>query len=59
MMKYKERALTTHIVRALPKIMLKTPGMKRRTKAVDVLLERVQGVHTPRPAGRIPAGPRG
>ena len=47
MMKYKERALTTHIVRALPKIMLKTPGMKRRTKAVDTLLERVQGVHTP------------
>ena len=47
MMKYKERALTTHIVRALPKFMLKTPGMKRRTKAVDTLLERVQGVHTP------------
>ena len=47
MMKYKERALTTHIVRALPKIMLKTPGMKRRTKAVDTLLERVQSVHTP------------
>ena len=52
LMKYKERALTTHIVNALPKFMLKTPGMKRRTKAVDVLLERVQGVHTPaQPAG--------
>lgn len=47
LMKYKERALTTHIVRALPKFMVNTPGMKRRTKAIDVLLERVQSVHTP------------
>ena len=45
--KYKERALLTHIVRALPKFMLSTPGMRRRAKAVDVLLARVQGVHTP------------
>ena len=44
---YKERALNTHIVRALPKFMLKTPGMKRRAKVVDTLLERVQSVHTP------------
>ena len=42
----KERALTTHIVKALPKRMLKTPGMRRRTKVVDTLLERVQSVHT-------------
>ena len=47
LMKYKERALTTHIVKTLPKFMLKTPGMSRRAKAVDTLLERVQGVHTP------------
>ena len=47
LMKYKERALTTHILRALPKFMLNTPGMKRRTKAIEVLLERVQSVHTP------------
>ncbi len=47
LMKYKERALTTHIMRALPKFMLKTPGMKRRAKAIDVLLQRVQNVHTP------------
>ncbi len=47
LMKYKERALTTHIVRALPKFMLKTPGMKGRTKAIEILLERVQYVHTP------------
>ena len=46
LMVYKERALNTHIVRALPKFMLKTPAMKRRAKAVDTLLERVQSVHT-------------
>ncbi|MYC28004.1 MAG: cytochrome P450 [Nitrospira sp. SB0662_bin_26] len=45
--KYKERALLVHIVKMLPKFMLKTPGMKRRAKAVDTLLERIQGVHTP------------
>ena len=44
---YKERALNTHILKALPKFMLKTPGMKRRAKVIDTLLERVQGVHTP------------
>ena len=47
LMKYKERALLTHIVKILPKFMLYTPGMRRRAKAVDVLLERVQNVHTP------------
>ena len=46
LMVYKERALNTHIVRALPKFMLKTPAMKRRAKAVDTLLERIQSVHT-------------
>ena len=44
--KYKERALLTHIVKILPKFMLNTPGMKRRAKAVDTLLQRVQSVHT-------------
>ena len=47
LIKYKERALTTHVMRALPKFMLKTPGMRRREKKIDTLLERVQGVHTP------------
>ena len=47
LMVYKERALTTHIVKALPKFMLNTPGMRRRAKAIDTLLERVQSVHTP------------
>ena len=44
--RFKERALTVHIMKALPKFMLKTPGMRRRAKSVDVLLERVQGAHT-------------
>ena len=44
--KYKERALMTHIMGILPKFMLKTPGMRRRAKTVDVLLERIQSVHT-------------
>ena len=47
LMTYKERALTTHIVKALPKFMLNTPGMRRRAKAVDKLIERVESVHTP------------
>ena len=47
LMTYKERTLLTHIVKAMPKFMLSAPGMKRRARAVDTLLERVQGVHTP------------
>ena len=47
LMTYKERALNTHIVRVLPKFMLRTPGMKRRAKAVETLLERVRSGHTP------------
>ena len=47
LVKYKERALNTHILKIMPKFMLKTPGMKRRAKAIDTLLERIQSVHTP------------
>ena len=43
---YKERALSTHLLNILPKFMLKTPGMKRRAKAIGTLMERVQNVHT-------------
>ena len=43
---YKERALLTHILKALPKFMLKTPSMRRKAKVVDTLLDRVQSVHT-------------
>ena len=42
----KERALSTHLLQVLPKFMMKTPGIKRRFKVVDSLVERVQRVHT-------------
>ena len=44
--KYKERALLVHIIKLLPKFMLRTPGMRRRAREVDTLLGRVQDVHT-------------
>ncbi len=47
LMTYKERALTTHIIKALPKFMLHTPKMRLRAKAIDRLLKRAQGAHTP------------
>ena len=43
---FKQVALNTHLLQILPKFMMKTPGMKRRAKAVDKLVERVQRVHT-------------
>ena len=46
LMKYKEQSLMTHILKVMPKFMLKTPNMRRRAKSVETLLERVQGVHT-------------
>ena len=54
--KYKERALTIHIIKALPKFLLNTPGMKRRAKALDTLMERVQSVHTPAQRAGCPRG---
>ena len=47
LIKYKERALNVYIVKVLPKFMLKIPNMKRRAKATETLLERIQSVHTP------------
>ena len=47
MLTYKERALTTHVLKTLPKFTLRTPGMKRRAKAVDKLMERVRVAYTP------------
>ncbi len=44
---FKERALNVHIIRLLPEFMLGTPRMKRTAKAVDILLERIESVHTP------------
>ncbi len=43
---YKTRALSTHVVGVLPKFMLRTPGMRRKAKSIEVLLNRIQGVHT-------------
>ena len=47
LIKYKTRALSTHVLNVMPKFMLKTPGMRRRSKTIEVLLDRVQSVHTP------------
>ncbi len=47
LMAYKLRALSVHVARLLPRFTLNTPGMRRRAKALDTLMQRVQGVHTP------------
>ena len=47
LMKFKERALSVHVARMLPKFTLNTPGMKRRAKSLDTLMERIESVHTP------------
>jgi cytochrome P450 len=47
LMVYKERALSVHIARTLPRFTLNTPGMKRRAAVLDTLMERVLRVHTP------------
>ena len=47
LMKFKERALSVHVARILPKFTLNTPGMKRRAKTLDTLMKRIEEVHTP------------
>ena len=47
LVKYKKLALSVHIMKILPKFMLKTPNMSRRAKAVDMLIHRIQNIHTP------------
>ena len=44
---YKERALMTHVMKIMPKFLLKTPGMKRKAKSIETALDRVQSIHTP------------
>lgn len=44
---FKERALTIHVVKGLPKFMLHTPGMRRKGKLVKEVTDRVMRVHTP------------
>ena len=47
LMAYKERALSVHVAKLLPRFTLNTPGMRRRAKALDTLMQRVQDIHTP------------
>ena len=47
MHKFKERALMTHLIKMLPKFMLKTPPMRRRAKLVGEVVDRVLRSHTP------------
>ena len=47
LLQFKERALNVHILKIMPAFMLKTPGMKRRAKFIETLLERIASVHTP------------
>ena len=47
LMVYKERALSVHIARVLPRFTLQTPGMRRRAKVLDTLMDRILKVHTP------------
>ncbi len=47
LIKFKERSLVTHVQRALPEFMLKTPGMKRRKKRIGDLVSRIMAAHTP------------
>ena len=47
MIAFKIRALNTHVAKVLPKFLLHTPGMKRRAKAIDTVMDRIQVNHTP------------
>ena len=47
LMVYKERALSVHIARTLPKFTLNTPGMKRRARVLDTLMQRVLQANPP------------
>ena len=47
LLKLKERALSIHVMKLMPKFLLKTPGMRRKMKLVEELRERIQSVHTP------------
>ena len=47
LLKFKEQALRTHVVNALPKFLLKTPAMRKKSKVLGELVERVLSVHTP------------
>ena len=46
LIRFKERALTTHVAKVLPKFMLYTPSMKRASRAIDIGIQRILGLHT-------------
>lgn len=46
LIEYKERALNTRVANVLPKFLLHTPAMKRASKSIDIMLERIQLSHT-------------
>lgn len=43
---YKIRALKTQVVNVLPRILLKTPRMKKKAKSIDILRDRILSSHT-------------
>ena len=47
LMTFKERAISVHIARVLPRFTLNTPGMKRRARAMDTLMQRVLQANPP------------
>lgn len=46
LIKYKERAMATHLLGILPKFMLRTPAMRRRTKHTRKFVDEVLRAHT-------------
>ncbi len=46
LIKFKERALITHVAKILPMFMLHTPAMKRASKAIDTGVQRILMNHT-------------
>ena len=47
LIRFKERALITHVAKVLPKFMLNTPSIKRASRAIDIGVQRILGLHTP------------
>ena len=45
-LKYKMRVLNVGIAKLMPSFMLKTPSMRRRAKAMDRIVDRMQSTHT-------------
>ena len=45
-LKYKERALNIHIMGLLPRLLMKTAGMRRREKAIAKLVTHFRSIHT-------------